>query len=96
MLREIRWCKHLKLVLSYISRQFSGYANAKAMSEKMPQLDGQLAHEMKRLDDMFWIGRQKLKQIVKGFVEELDEGLQDDEGNIVGSPIRGSFVERSD
>lgn len=66
------------------------------MSEKMPQLDAQLAHEMKRLDDMFWIGRQELKQIVKRFVEELDEGLQNDEGNIVGSPIRGSSVERSD
>ena len=62
----------------------------------MPQLDGQLAHEMKRLDDMFWIGRQKLKQIVKRFDEELHEGLQDDKGNIVGSPIRRSFVERGD
>ena len=51
----------------YVSYYIMGYTNVKELSGKLPQLDGELAHEMKRLDDVFWIGRQKLKEVVKRF-----------------------------
>lgn len=48
----------------------------------MTPLGGDLATEMDRLDKLFWVGREKLKEITSRFVEELEEGLQKDGANI--------------
>ena len=54
-------------------------------TEKLPQLDAELADEMRKLEQMFWIDQQKLKEIVKQFEVELDEGLKENNKNIVRS-----------
>jgi hexokinase len=48
----------------------------------MVPLEGELAKEMDRLDDLFWVSREKLKEITSRFVEELEEGLQKDGANV--------------
>ncbi|THY17874.1 hexokinase [Aureobasidium pullulans] len=70
--------------------------------EKLPQLDAELADEMRKLEQMFWIDQQKLKEIVKQFEVELDEGLKENNKNIpmnitwvLGQPHgdeKGSFI----
>lgn len=40
---------------------------------------------MRKLEQMFWIDQQKLKEIVKQFEVELDEGLKENNKNIVRS-----------
>lgn len=40
---------------------------------------------MQKLDKMFWIDQQKLKDITKQFEVELDQGLKKDNQNIVRS-----------
>jgi hypothetical protein len=40
---------------------------------------------MEKLDQMFWIDQQKLKDITKQFEVELDEGLKKNNQNIVCS-----------
>ncbi|KAF2641557.1 hexokinase [Massarina eburnea CBS 473.64] len=56
-----------------------------AIAEFSPELE----LEMERLDKEFWIPGQKLKEIVKRFIEELDEGLQENNKNI---PMNISWV----
>jgi hypothetical protein len=41
---------------------------------------------MEKLDQMFWIDQQKLKDITKQFKVELDLGLRKNNQNIVGYP----------
>ncbi|THY56160.1 hexokinase [Aureobasidium pullulans] len=70
--------------------------------EKLPQLDGELLDEMTKLEQMFWIDQRKLKEIVKQFEVELDEGLKENNKNIpmnitwvLGQPHgdeKGSFL----
>jgi hexokinase len=44
--------------------------------EAMADLPPELERELQRLDKEFWVSTKKLKQIVKVFHEELDEGTQ--------------------
>lgn len=46
---------------------------------------------MQKLDKMFWIDQQKLKDITKQFELELDQGLKKDNENIVRSLSLGEF-----
>ena len=50
---------------------------------KSPPLTGNLAQELEELDQMFWIDQQKLKDITKQFEVELDQGLKENNQNIV-------------
>ena len=52
-------------------------------TEKLPPLSDQLAHEMEKLDWMFWIDQQKLKDISRQFEVELERGLKENNQNIV-------------
>jgi len=48
---------------------------------------------MQKLDQMFWIDQQKLKDITKQFEVELDQGLKKNNQNIVClSDLRSSFL----
>lgn len=56
--------------------------NRKRRDNKMPNLStheltclGDIARELGKLEAMFHIDQQKLKQIVKRFEQELDEGM---------------------
>lgn len=56
--------------------------NRKGRDNKMPNLStheltclGDIARELGKLEAMFHIDQQKLKQIVKRFEQELDEGM---------------------
>ena len=40
----------------------------------MAELSPELEKEMERLDREFWVGGEKLKEIVQRFREELEEG----------------------
>ncbi|KAH0359811.1 putative hexokinase Kxk, partial [Aureobasidium melanogenum] len=70
--------------------------------EKLPPLGNQLTHEMEKLDQIFWIDQQKLKDISKQFEVELDRGLKENNQNIpmnitwvLGQPHgdeKGSFL----
>ena len=42
----------------------------------MANLPPELEQELERLDKEFWVDDQKLKEIVKRFREELNEGMQ--------------------
>jgi hexokinase len=57
--------------------------------EKMVDLPQELDDELSKLDEQFWIPGDKLKEIVKCFREELDEGLSKDGQNI---PMNISWV----
>jgi hexokinase len=57
--------------------------------EKMADLPQELDDELTRLDKEFWISGSKLKDIVKRFREELEEGLNEDKQNI---PMNISWV----
>lgn len=59
--------------------------------EKLPPLSDQLAHEMQKLDQMFWINQQKLKDISRQFEVELDRGLEEDNQNIVCCSASDTF-----
>ncbi|KAF2630106.1 hexokinase [Macroventuria anomochaeta] len=61
---------------SYSSRQ------QRSELENMADLPSELEKELDRLDEEFWISGDKLKQIVKRFREELDEGLAKHHQNI--------------
>lgn len=50
--------------------------------KKMADLPSNLEKELDDLDEQFWIPGEKLKDIVKRFREELDEGLAKHEQNI--------------
>ncbi|KAK7192878.1 hypothetical protein DPSP01_013174 [Paraphaeosphaeria sporulosa] len=50
--------------------------------ESMAELSPQLEKELERLDKELWISSEKLKEIVRRFQEELDEGLAKDDQNI--------------
>ncbi|KAJ4313995.1 Hexokinase isoenzyme 2 [Neodidymelliopsis sp. IMI 364377] len=50
--------------------------------KKMDTLPSELEKELDRLDEEFWISGNKLKDIVKRFREELDEGLAEQDQNI--------------
>lgn len=52
--------------------------------EAMADLPQELSGELDKLDKEFWVGPQKLKDITDRFVEELNEGLEEDGRNIVG------------
>ncbi|KAH0139544.1 putative hexokinase Kxk, partial [Aureobasidium melanogenum] len=70
--------------------------------EKLPPLSDQLTQEMEKLDQMFWIDQQKLKDISRRFEVELDQGLKENNQNIpmnitwvLGQPHgdeKGSFL----
>lgn len=49
----------------------------------MADLPQELSDELDKLDEDFWVGPQKLKEITNRFVEELNEGLEEDGRNIV-------------
>ena len=51
--------------------------------EKLPLPNNELAQELEKLDKMFWIDQQKLKDITKQFEIELDQGLKKNDQNIV-------------
>jgi hexokinase len=57
--------------------------------EKMADLPQELDDELTRLDKDFWISGSKLKDIVKRFRKELEEGLAKDKQNI---PMNISWV----
>lgn len=44
-------------------------------TDKLPTLPSDLEEEMAKLDDMFTVSTEKLKQISKRFREELEEGM---------------------
>lgn len=48
----------------------------------MADLPSELEKELDRLDESFWISGEKLKEIVKRFCQELDEGLAKHHQNI--------------
>lgn len=48
---------------------------------------------MQKLDKMFWIDQQKLKDIAKQFEVELDQGLKKNNQNIVRSLNAGEFFD---
>ncbi|KAF2122055.1 hexokinase-domain-containing protein [Lophiotrema nucula] len=50
--------------------------------EKMADLPPELEKELDRLDNEFWVSRDKLKEIVKRFQEELEDGLRKHGQNI--------------
>jgi hexokinase len=60
------------------------YSSRHQQSElkKMAKLPSELEKELERLDEDFWISSDKLKEIVKRFCEELDEGLAEEGQNI--------------
>ncbi|KAF9701599.1 hypothetical protein EKO04_000737 [Ascochyta lentis] len=61
---------------SYSSRQ------QRSELKKMADLPSELEKELDDLDAQFWIPGEKLKEIVKRFREELDDGLAKHEQNI--------------
>jgi len=46
-------------------------------------LPDSLAEEVKKLKELFWVGRDKLKSICERFGQELQEGLEANGRNIV-------------
>lgn len=42
--------------------------------DAMADLSPELERELSQLDNEFWVSREKLKEIVKRFKEELEEG----------------------
>ncbi|QGA12590.1 hypothetical protein EYB26_000234 [Talaromyces marneffei] len=55
----------------------------KALGEKiLADIPAELSTELKRLEEMFIVDRQKLKLITQYLVEELEKGLTDDGGDI--------------
>lgn len=48
----------------------------------MADLPKELSDELSRLDQEFWIPKEKLKSVVGRFIEELEEGLSAD-----GQPV---------
>ncbi|KUL91809.1 hypothetical protein ZTR_01330 [Talaromyces verruculosus] len=55
----------------------------KALGEKiLADIPTELTTELKRLEEMFIVDREKLKLITQHFVEELKKGLTDDGGDI--------------
>ena len=50
--------------------------------KRMADLPSELEKELDRLDEEFWISGEKLKEIVKRFREELDDGLAKHHQNI--------------
>lgn len=46
-------------------------------------LSGELQVELEKLEELFTVNTEKLKQITKRFQEELEEGLQENGKNIV-------------
>jgi len=45
------------------------------MEGHLANLEGDLAEEMKRLDELFMVDKKKLKEISQRFGEELEEGM---------------------
>lgn len=56
-------------------------------AEAMADLPQELSDELDKLDEEFWVGSKKLKDITDRFVEELNEGLEEDGRNIVGLTV---------